>query len=301
MARYGCVEAGGTKFICAVANEAGNIESEVRIPTTTPEETLGQALRFFQAQHGLGDAALRSLGVACFGPVDLQAESPTYGMITATPKAGWRMTPVVRFFQEGLGIPVGFDTDVNGAALAEGVWGAGKGLQDFVYVTIGTGIGGGAVVGGRAVHGAMHPEMGHMRIPHDRERDPFAGICPFHGDCWEGLCSGPALRARFGEAAENWPEDHPGWDLAAEYTALAVQNILCTLSPQRILLGGGVMQQARLFPMLRQKTAFLLNGYLSAAATAVDLETVIMPPALGSRAGILGGLVLALRAAGVEV
>ncbi|GAP18240.1 ROK family protein, partial [Levilinea saccharolytica] len=126
MARYGCVEAGGTKFICAVADEAGNIEAEVRIPTTTPEETLGQALRFFQTQHGLGDAALRSLGVACFGPVDLQTESPTYGMITATPKAGWRMTPVVRFLQEGLGVPVGFDTDVNGAALAEGVWGAGK-------------------------------------------------------------------------------------------------------------------------------------------------------------------------------
>ncbi len=300
MARYGCIEAGGTKFICAVADETGEIEAEVRIPTTTPEDTLGQSLRFFQAQCGTGEKGLRSLGIACFGPVDLQRESPTYGMITATPKKGWRMTPVVRFFQAGLGIPVGFDTDVNGAALAEGVWGAGRGLQDFVYVTIGTGIGGGAVVGGRAVHGAMHPEMGHMRIPHDRERDPFAGICPFHSDCWEGLCSGPALHARYGAAAENWPEDHPGWELAAEYTALAVQNILCTLSPQRVLLGGGVMQQARLFPLLRQKTASLLNGYLSTAMTAADLETVILPPALGSRAGIMGGLVLALRAARVE-
>jgi len=197
---------------------------------------------------------------------------------------------------KALGLPVGFDTDVNAAALGEARWGAAQGLSDFVYLTIGTGIGGGAIVGGRVLHGLVHPEMGHIRVPHDRERDPFCGCCPFHGDCLEGLASGPAIERRWGVAGINLPAAHPGWQLEAHYLALGLTNWVCTLSPKRILLGGGVMQQAWLFPMIRAELARLLNGYVRARELMEDLDQYVIPPGLGNRAGILGALALAEEA-----
>src|SRR5213594_4433417 len=197
---------------------------------------------------------------------------------------------------QALGLPVGFDTDVNAAALGEARWGAAQGLSDFVYLTIGTGIGGGAIVGGRVLHGLVHPEMGHIRVPHDRERDPFCGCCPFHGDCLEGLASGPAIERRWGVAGINLPAAHPGWQLEAHYLALGLANWVCTLSPKRILLGGGVMQQAWLFPMIRAELARLLNGYVRARELMEDLDHYVIPPGLGNRAGILGALALAEEA-----
>lgn len=296
MPLYGGIEAGGTKFVCAVGTGPQDIRAEVRFPTTTPQETLQRAVDFFRAQEALLGEPLTAVGVASFGPVDLIPDSPTYGFITSTPKPGWRNVDVVGLLRYALGIPVGFDTDVNGAALAEGLWGAAQGLDTFIYLTIGTGIGGGGMVGGNLIHGLLHPEMGHLRIPHDRERDPFEGCCPYHGDCLEGLASGPALEARWGVRAEHLPPDHPAWDLEAEYLALALHNLVCVLSPQRVILGGGVMKQEHLFPRIRTRLRSLLNGYIPVPALLTqEIETYVVPPALGDRAGVLGALALAMR------
>jgi fructokinase len=189
--------------------------------------------------------------VASFGPLDLNPRSPTYGCITSTPKPGWSDVDLVRPIRQAFNVPIGFDTDVNAAALAEWRWGAAQGLQSFVYLTIGTGIGGGGLINGQRMHGLIHPEMGHLRIPHDLAGDPFPGACPFHGDCLEGLASGPAFIARWGQPAETLPDDHPAWRLEAQYLSLALVNIICTLSPQRLILGGGVMQRQRLFPLIQ--------------------------------------------------
>lgn len=288
---YGAIEGGGTKFLCAVIDQNNAILAQERIATTTPEETLSACLKFFRQSEYADN--LSALGIACFGPLDPNPGSVNYGKILATPKPGWANTAVVGFFEEELGVPVGFDTDVNAAVLAEAKWGAGTGLSDVVYYTIGTGIGAGAMVNGQLLHGMAHPEMGHVRLHHDLGKDPYPGACPFHDDCFEGLASGPAIEARWGVPASELPPDHPAWKLEAEYIALALQGLICTLSPQRIILGGGVMAQKQLFPLIRKKTASFLNGYIQTNEILEGIEEYIVPPGLGTQSGILGAKALA--------
>lgn len=288
MTLYGAIEAGGTKFVCAVGTSPDDLR-EVRFPTTTPDETIARAVEFFRAQPRVA-----AIGIGSFGPIDLHRDSPTYGYITTTPKPGWRNTDLVGAIRRALDVPVEFETDVNAAALGEHRWGAARGLDTFIYLTIGTGIGGGGLVSGKLMHGLIHPEMGHIRLPHDFARDPFPGVCPFHGDCLEGLASGPAIEKRWGARAETLPPDHPAWQLQAHYLALALVNYICTLSPQRIILGGGVMEQAQLFPLIRREVVQLLNGYIQSPAIIENIDTYIVPPALGARAGILGALALVI-------
>jgi len=283
----GGVEAGGTKFVCGIGTGPHDL-CTVQIPTTTPEATVGEALEFFRKHAGL-----RAVGVASFGPIDIRPESPCFGRITSTPKVAWRNYDLTGAFGRTLEIPVGFDTDVNAAALAEARWGAAQGLDDFLYVTVGTGIGGGAMVNGRVLHGLAHPEMGHIPVPHDLKRDPYPGGCPYHGDCLEGLASGPAIQERWGTPASELPPDHPAWTLEADYLALALATWVCTLSPRRILLGGGVMEQTRLFPLIRTRLAAILNQYIGAAELESGLDQFVVPPGLGARAGVLGALILA--------
>ncbi len=288
----GGIEAGGTKFVCAVGTGPEDVRAEIRYLTTTPEESITKALRFFQEVSTPGDP-LSAVGIASFGPVDPNPSSPTFGYVTTTPKPGWAHANLVGPLRQALGVPVAFDTDVNGAALGESRWGAAQGLHTFVYLTIGTGIGGGALVEGRLLHGLIHTEMGHIRIPHDRTADPFPGSCPYHGDCFEGLACGPALEARWGQPAQTLPSDHPAWALEAHYIALALVDIILVLCPQRIILGGGVMEQAQLFPMIRGEVLDLLKGYLQVPAILTGMDTYIVPPGLGNRAGVLGALALA--------
>jgi fructokinase len=293
---YGAIEAGGTKFVCAVGTGPGDLRDEVRFPTTTPQETLGRALDYFrsaQKTHG----ALRALGIGMFGPVDLNRKSATWGSVTATPKPHWSDTPVAPVFQKELGIPVGFDTDVNGAALAESRWGAGQGFDTLVYLTIGTGVGGGVMMGGQLVHGLVHPETGHILLPRDPVVDSYKGTCPFHDNCLEGLAAGPSFEKRWGKKGAQLPADHPAWDLEAHYLALGLQSILCILSPQRIILGGGVMDQPQLLPKVRQKLLELNNNYIRhPSLTPQGVESYVVSPGLGNRSGILGALALAVAA-----
>jgi fructokinase len=291
----GAVEAGGTKFVCLVGTGPDDIRDQIRLPTTTPEATLRATLEFLRsARERFG--ALAAVGVASFGPIDLKPNSPTYGYITSTPKPGWANVDIVGTIREAFAVPVGFDTDVNAAALGEWRWGAAQGLGTFIYLTIGTGIGGGGLANGQLLHGLVHPEMGHVRIPHDAAADPFAGICPFHGDCLEGLASGPAMSARWLQPAEQLPDDHPAWPLEARYLALALVNFICTLSPERIVLGGGVMGRERLLPLIRTNVLDLLNHYVRADAILTRIDDYIVAPWLGARAGVLGALALAQRA-----
>lgn len=290
----GGVEIGGSKVVCAIGSGPDDLCVEARVPTTTPEETLARITAFF-AEYA-GRARLAAVGVASFGPLDLDERSKTWGHVTATPKPGWSHTDVAGVLHRGLGVPIAIDTDVNGAALGEHRWGAGRGFDPLVYVTVGTGIGGGGVIDGRPMRGLGHPEMGHVRVPHDREADPFAGVCPFHGDCLEGLASGPAMRARWGAPAETLPSDHPAWALEARYLALALANVVCTLSPRRIVVGGGIASQPALLPMVRAEVAALLAGYIRSAVLLDGLDDYLVPPALGERAGVLGAMALALDA-----
>ena len=293
MARWiGGIEAGGTKFVCAVGTGPADIR-EARVATTTPEDTIHRVVAFFTEQP-----ALAALGIASFGPVDLDPQSRTFGSITTTPKPGWRHVDLVGPLRRALGIPITFDTDVNGAALAEHRWGCARDVRSLVYVTVGSGIGGGAVINGQPVHGLVHPEMGHQRLPHDRARDPFAGVCPHHGDCWEGLASAPALAARWGQDPASLADGHPAWDLEADYLALGLANLVLVLSPERIVLGGGVMARAGLLPMVRSKLAALLGGYVASPALSDGLKSYLVTPALGERAGVLGAMALAMRAIG---
>ena len=289
---YGAIEAGGTKFVCCAGTGPDDIQADVRFPTTTPEETIGRAIEFLGEQNE-AHGPLARVGIASFGPVDLDRGSPTWGHVTTTPKAGWSHTDLAGPVAAALGVPVAFDTDVNGAALGEGRWGAARGLDTFVYVTVGTGIGGGGMVAGELMHGLVHPEMGHMRLPRDPEADPFEGSCPFHGDCLEGLASGPAIEARWGEPATELPPDHPAWALEAEYLALLCVNLTAVLSPQRIILGGGVMKQRQLFPEIRRRLQERLAGYIRSPAIEGGAESYVVPPGLGDRAGVLGALALA--------
>jgi fructokinase len=289
---YGGIEAGGTKFVCAVGNGPGDIRAKTQFPTTTPDETLGRTIDFFQSQPD----ELAAVGIASFGPVDPNPASPTFGYVTTTPKPGWANTDFAGIIRQALGVPVGFDTDVNGAALGEHRWGAAQGLDTFVYLTIGTGLGGGGLINGRPMHGLIHPEMGHIRIPHDWETDPFPGTCPYHGDCFEGLAAGPALEQRWGQPGATLPPDHPAWELEAHYLALGLVNFITTLSPQRIIMGGGVMQQKQLFPLIRQKVQALLNDYVQSPAILGQINGYIVPPGLANLAGVLGAIALAAKA-----
>ena len=291
---YGGIEAGGTKFVCAVASGPGDVRAEVRFPTTTPAETIGRSIAFFHEQAAI--APLAAIGIAAFGPVDPNPLSPTFGYITTTPKPGWANVDFAGAVGRSLGVPVGFDTDVNGAALGEHRWGAAQGLDTFLYLTIGTGVGGGGMVGGQLMHGLIHPEMGHIRMPRPKD-DDFPGICPYHGDCFEGLACGPALKARWGQPAETLPPDHPAWDLEAQTIALGLCNFIFTLSPQRIIIGGGVMAQEQMFPLVRRKVQTLLAGYVQSPAILGDgIDSYIVPPGLGNMAGVLGAIALAQAA-----
>jgi fructokinase len=288
---FGGIEAGGTRWNCAVGDGGGAIESAESFATTTPAETIGAAVEFLRA-HG----PLRALGVGCFGPVDLHPGSPTWGHVTTTPKPGWAGTDVAGMLGAALGVPIAFDTDVDAAAVGEARWGAGEGLETFVYVTVGTGIGGGVIANGRPLHGLVHPELGHMRVPHDRDRDPFPGSCPFHGDCLEGLASGEAIRRRWGAPGEEL-SDPAVWELEAAYLALGLANLVLALSPERIVVGGGVAGTPGLLGLVRDRLPELLAGYLDAPALREDIEGYVVPPALGPRAGVLGAIELARAAA----
>jgi fructokinase len=281
------LEGGGTKFVCVVATGPEDIRAQESFPTTTPEETIGKAISFLNRHEPFA-----ALGIASFGPCDLDPRSPAYGHITSTPKAGWENVNLLGIFRREFPVPVGFDTDVNVAALGEWKWGAGRGLDTVLYLTVGTGIGGGGVINGRMLHGLIHPEMGHIRVPRVAD-DTFAGNCPYHGDCLQGLAAGPAIEARWGKPAEQLPPDHPAWSLEAAYLALAVNDLICVLSPQRIILGGGVMYQRHLFPLIRQKVKRLLNGYIQSPLILERIEEFIVPPGLGDRSGVLGAIALA--------
>lgn len=287
---YGAIEAGGTKFVCAVGTGPEDLKT-FTTPTSTPAQTLAPLLKFFDEQGG---NRIEAIGIGSFGPVDLHANSPLYGHVTSTPKPGWQNFDLLGAVAEHTKARVAFDTDVNVAAVGEARWGAGRGFSNLVYMTVGTGIGGGAIVNGRLVHGLVHPEMGHLRIPHDLQRDPFPGACPFHGDCLEGLAAGPALQARWKAPGATLPEDHAAWALEAHYLALALVNIAVTLSPERILLGGGVMQSHFLFPLIRREFAQLLNGYVQNESITEGIDHYILPPQLGSQAGVLGALALGM-------
>jgi fructokinase len=286
---YAGLEAGGTKCVCAVGTGPDDLRACVQFATTTPSETMARAVAFFDAYR----PGLIALGIASFGPLDPRSNSASFGFITSTPKPGWAHTDLAGTLRRALSLPVAFDTDVNAAALAEQRWGAAQGLETFLYVTVGTGIGGGAMVHGRLLHGLLHPEMGHMRIPHDWQADPFPGLCPYHGDCLEGLASSPALEARWGKPAHTLPVDHPAWSLEARYLALGLVTFICILMPQRIIIGGGILHQEHLFSRVRSEVQQLLNNYIQVSELRARLDDYIVPPALGDQAGVLGALALA--------
>lgn len=288
----GGIEAGGTKVICIIGRGPNEILAEETIQTTSPDETIDKIKLFFRKQSE--NQKLLAIGIASFGPIDLQLDSKTYGFITNTPKPGWAFTDVVGEIREEFSVPIGFNTDVNGAAYGEFCWGAGQGLDTILYLTVGTGIGGGAVIGKKIISGLLHPEMGHVRIPHDHIVDPFMGICPYHGDCLEGLASGPAIAARWKCSAISLPPDHTAWDLEANYIAYALVNYTLTISPQKLILGGGVMNQSQLFPKIRERYLNLLNNYIQIEEITARINTFITPPGLGSYSGVLGALALGL-------
>lgn len=290
--RLGALEAGGTKMVCAVGDENGKIFEQMTIPTKTPEETIPQIIEYFKK------AQIEALGIASFGPLDLNKSSSTYGSITNTPKPGWENYNILGAFKEALSCPVGFDTDVNGSVLGEVTFGQAKGKSCVIYVTIGTGIGAGIFVEGRLLHGMLHPEAGHVLI-HRRRMDTYQGKCRYHTDCLEGLASGPAIEERWGKPAAELKEQKEVWDLEAYYIAQALSNYILTLSPQMIILGGGVMHQEQLFPMIRSYVMEMLNGYVRTVELE-HMESYIVPASLNGDQGIKGCLELARRERNVE-
>lgn len=288
--RIGALEAGGTKMVCAVGDENGRIEKRVSYPTKTPEETVPQMIEFFRG----GDVA--ALGIGCFGPVELDRKSPAYGYITSTPKLAWADYNIVGAFAGALKVPVGFDTDVNGAALGEVMFGAARGCDTAIYITVGTGVGVGVYANGALLHGLVHPEAGHVLVT-KRPDDPYRGKCPYHASCLEGLAAGPAIMERWGRPAVELADREEVWELESDYIAQAVTNYILTLSPQKVILGGGVMHQEQMFPLVRKKVLDKLNGYLKNDILLNHIEHYIVPPALGDDAGITGALLLGLREA----
>ena len=290
MKLYGALEAGGTKMVLAIVNEQGELLEKTSLPTHSPSETMPQMISFFQ------NSPISSLGIGGFGPLDLNPASKTYGHITATPKLAWRDYPVLTAFREALHIPVGLDTDVNGAALAEASLGVAKGLSSCLYITVGTGIGGGVIIHGKPVHGLMHPEIGHIPVK-PAPSDPMPqGICPYHGCCLEGMASGPAIEKRWGVSAKELPDTHPAWELEADYLAQLCASAMLSFSPEKIIMGGGVMQKKFLFPMIREKTLSLLHGYITHSVIDGGLKDYIVEPGLDTNSGILGAYLLAKQA-----
>ncbi|MCC6987201.1 MAG: ROK family protein [Anaerolineales bacterium] len=294
---YGAIEGGGTKFVCAIGAGPNAIRAEARFTTSTPEETMGQVVKFFQQQEEKS-GKLSAIGFACFGPLDPNPASPTYGRILPTPKPGWTNADVVGMLRREFDVPIAFDTDVNGAAFGEWRWGKAQGLRTFIYLTVGTGVGGGAYVEGNLLHGLIHPEMGHIPLRHDLEKDPFEGACPFHGDCFEGLASGVALERRWGMRGSQLDPEHIAWDLEAGYIAQALASYTMTLSPQRIIVGGGVGSLGHLLPRIQKQTREYINGYIQSPAILENIESYIVNPGLGNRSGVLGALALAAQAPG---
>ncbi|MES2467841.1 MAG: ROK family protein [Verrucomicrobiota bacterium] len=291
------IEAGGTKFNLALGTGPDDLRATVRIPTTTPRETMAAVLQWLgeaAREHG----AFQAIGVGSFGPLELDPARPCYGYITSTPKPGWQQTDVAGPLSARFGVPVGFDTDVNAAALSESLWGAGQGIDPLVYLTIGTGVGGGAIIHGRPLHGLLHPEMGHLQVP----MPAIPGVvdsrcqCPFHDSCLEGYVSGPAIAARWGARAETLPAGHPAWTDVAETLARGLVSIITTLAPRRIILGGGVMEGPGLLPAVRTAVLRQLNGYLQVPALLEEIDHHLVSPGLGDRAGVLGAIALGQQA-----
>lgn len=283
----GAIEAGGTKFVCGIGNEHGEIFDKISIPTRTPEETLESVYQFFAGKQ------LERIGIGSFGPIQVNRGQPDYGMILETPKIAWKYFPLLKEIQRHFGesMAITIDTDVNAAAFGEQMWGAAKGLDSCVYFTVGTGIGAGAVVHGKLVHGLLHPEVGHLFVKRHPD-DDFEGSCPYHGDCLEGLASGTALRERWGKAG-TMIQDEKAWDIEAYYLAQAAINALVTYSPEKIIFGGGVLNHPSLIEKVREQFVQLLNGYIK-KDEVLDVENYIVLPGLGSDAGLKGSLALAL-------
>jgi len=293
MKLFGGIEAGGTKCVCMVGNHPDHLLQEERFPTTTPGETIHKMIEFFLPY--VKSRELAGIGIASFGPLDLNLNSPTYGYITTTPKAGWSHVDLYGEIQQSLNVPVAFDTDVNAAAFGEQYWiHEDRCLDPFVYVTVGTGIGVGVIINGAPLHGLVHGEAGHFALPHDWQGDPFPGVCPYHGDCLEGLASGFAMSKRWGESPERLAESHPAWDLEAGYLALALVNLIYAYSPQRIILGGGVSQHPGLLQLVHCKVHQILNGYVQSPMLN-RINEYILPPTLGNRSGGLGAIAIAIR------
>lgn len=274
-------------MVCAIGNEHGEIEKRISLPTETPEITLPAMEAFYRENQ------IEALGIACFGPIDLNRASATYGYITTAPKLAWQNCDIVGYFRRALKVPVGFDTDVNGSALGEATWGASRGLENSMYITIGTGIGAGIVVGGKLLHGMLHPEAGHILLrPHPEET--YEGKCPFHKNCFEGLAAGPAIEARWGAKGVELAGRREVWELEAYYIGQALADYIMVLSPQRIILGGGVMHQEQLLPMIRREVKEQLAGYI-VTKELEDMESYIVLPALKDNQGIMGALKLAVN------
>lgn len=289
---YGALEAGGTKMVCALGDKNGRILEQISIPTIEPSVTMPQIIEYFR------DKEIAGLGIACFGPIDLNPDSETYGYITTTPKRKWANFNIVGTMKEALHIPIGFDTDVNGSLLGEVCYGAAKGLENVLYLTIGTGVGGGVMTNGRLLHGMLHPELGHITmLPHPN--DSYRGHCPYHGICLEGMAAGPAIEERWGRKGAELSDLPEVWELEAYYIAQALKNLILTLSPERIILGGGVMHQLQLFPMIRASVLTQLNGYLDTKALR-DIDRYIVPASLHDDQGIMGCIKLAIDAAALS-
>jgi fructokinase len=289
---FGGIEAGGTKIICTVGTSPSNIHASARFPTTSPKEAVHEITRFFLPFISQGELA--AVGIGSFGPLDLNPNSSTYGSITNTPKPGWQGFSFANQVQKALGIPITIDTDVNAAAFGEYAWGpSGRSMDPLVYVTVGTGIGVGVIINGQPLHGMIHPEAGHLFIPHDQVKDPFKGICPFHGDCLEGLASGPAIKVRWNQSPETLPADHPAWDLETDYLSIALANLIYSFSPRRIVLGGGVALHVGLHEAIRMKVRSMINGYIPLSDCGVSTDNFIIPPFLGDQSGVLGAMAMA--------
>lgn len=287
--RIGAIEAGGTKFVCGIGDETGAIMERISFPTGQPEQTLEQAIAFFR------DKGVEAIGVGSFGPINIDPKSAQYGFVTTTPKPGWSGYDFLGVLRSAAGVPLGWDTDVNAAAYGEALWGAAQGLGSCVYYTIGTGVGVGVYTEGKLVHGLVHPEGGH--VPTRRHADDrFEGCCPYHGDCLEGMAAGPAIEKRWGIKGSELPADHEAWAMEAYYIGQALTSTILLLSPERIILGGGVMHQRQLFPLIRAEVQRNLNGYVSAEPLLQGIENYIVPPGLGDNAGLCGSLALGLQA-----
>ncbi len=287
----GGIEAGGTKMVCAVGDENGVIKDRTSFPTRQPEETFADMIAYYKNWD------IQALGIGCFGPVDLNRQSRTYGYITKTPKPGWGNCDIVGAFKDALGVPVGFDTDVNGAVLGEVTWGAAKGLDSAIYITIGTGVGVGVYVNGGLLHGLVHPEGGHILLIR-HPKDTYEGKCPFHKNCVEGLAAGPSIEARWGKKAAELADRDEVWEMEAYYIAQAITDYILSYSPQKIILWGGVMHQEKLFGMVRKEVLNLLNGYVAHEMITEHIDQYIVPPALGEDPGIMGAIKLGLDALG---